>query len=86
MFTVFLDEANLVKLGDFGLSKALVQASFANTYVGVCVSTMPVLRFVFVLTLSRRHTTCLRNSCRKRHTTLSLIYGRLAVSSMSFVH
>ncbi|KAH7909222.1 kinase-like domain-containing protein [Hygrophoropsis aurantiaca] len=31
---VFLDEANTVKLGDFGLSKALAQASFANTYVG----------------------------------------------------
>ena len=32
---VFLDENNVVKLGDFGLSKALAQASFANTYVGV---------------------------------------------------
>ncbi|TFY66155.1 hypothetical protein EVG20_g4935 [Dentipellis fragilis] len=31
---VFLDENNTVKLGDFGLSKALGQASFANTYVG----------------------------------------------------
>ncbi|KAF5310183.1 hypothetical protein D9619_010451 [Psilocybe cf. subviscida] len=31
---VFLDENNTVKLGDFGLSKALAQASFANTYVG----------------------------------------------------
>ncbi|ETW81214.1 hypothetical protein HETIRDRAFT_46398 [Heterobasidion irregulare TC 32-1] len=31
---VFLDDANTVKLGDFGLSKALAQASFANTYVG----------------------------------------------------
>ncbi|EDR00959.1 uncharacterized protein LACBIDRAFT_145454, partial [Laccaria bicolor S238N-H82] len=31
---VFLDENNCVKLGDFGLSKALAQASFANTYVG----------------------------------------------------
>ncbi|KAH6880334.1 kinase-like protein [Coprinopsis sp. MPI-PUGE-AT-0042] len=31
---VFLDEDNNVKLGDFGLSKALNQASFANTYVG----------------------------------------------------
>ncbi|KAI0682534.1 hypothetical protein BC835DRAFT_1399428 [Cytidiella melzeri] len=31
---VFLDENNIVKLGDFGLSKALAQASFANTYVG----------------------------------------------------
>ncbi|OBZ70768.1 G2-specific protein kinase nim-1 [Grifola frondosa] len=31
---VFLDEHNTVKLGDFGLSKALPQASFANTYVG----------------------------------------------------
>ena len=34
----FLDEANRVKLGDFGLSKALAQASFANTYVGVRTS------------------------------------------------
>ena len=34
-WTVFLDENNSVKLGDFGLSKALAQASFANTYVGV---------------------------------------------------
>ena len=32
---VFLDANNTVKLGDFGLSKALAQASFANTYVGV---------------------------------------------------
>jgi hypothetical protein len=32
---VFLDESNIVKLGDFGLSKQLAQASFANTYVGV---------------------------------------------------
>ncbi|TFK62958.1 kinase-like protein [Pluteus cervinus] len=31
---VFLDENNMVKLGDFGLSKALPHASFANTYVG----------------------------------------------------
>ncbi|KAJ7794600.1 kinase-like domain-containing protein [Mycena olivaceomarginata] len=31
---VFLDGANSVKLGDFGLSKALVQAGLANTYVG----------------------------------------------------
>ncbi|KIJ16610.1 hypothetical protein PAXINDRAFT_131361 [Paxillus involutus ATCC 200175] len=31
---VFLDENHSVKLGDFGLSKALAQASFANTYVG----------------------------------------------------
>jgi len=32
---VFLDENNHVKLGDFGLSKALCQSNFANTYVGV---------------------------------------------------
>ncbi|KIK70729.1 hypothetical protein GYMLUDRAFT_32770 [Collybiopsis luxurians FD-317 M1] len=31
---VFLDENNSVKLGDFGLSKALLQTNFANTYVG----------------------------------------------------
>ncbi|KAI0291630.1 kinase-like domain-containing protein [Multifurca ochricompacta] len=31
---VFLDENNSVKLGDFGLSKVLTQASLASTYVG----------------------------------------------------
>ncbi|KAJ3781109.1 kinase-like domain-containing protein [Lentinula aff. detonsa] len=31
---VFLDESNSIKLGDFGLSKALLQTNFANTYVG----------------------------------------------------
>ncbi|EPQ54967.1 Pkinase-domain-containing protein [Gloeophyllum trabeum ATCC 11539] len=31
---VFLSEMNTVKLGDFGLAKALAQPSFANTYVG----------------------------------------------------
>jgi len=35
--SVFLDENHTVKLGDFGLSKALAQASFANTYVGVSI-------------------------------------------------
>ena len=35
---MFLDENNSVKLGDFGLSKVLTQASLANTYVGVCTS------------------------------------------------
>ena len=34
LFSVFLDEQHNVKLGDFGLSKALQQAAFANTYVG----------------------------------------------------
>lgn len=38
--SVFLDECNSVKLGDFGLSKALPQASFANTYVGVRLMTL----------------------------------------------
>jgi serine/threonine protein kinase len=33
--SVFLDEHDNIKLGDFGLSKALLeQASFASTYVG----------------------------------------------------
>ncbi|KAG6841059.1 hypothetical protein C0991_002270 [Blastosporella zonata] len=31
---VFLDTADKVKLGDFGLSRALTQTNFANTYVG----------------------------------------------------
>ena len=35
---MFLDENNSVKLGDFGLSKVLMQACLANTYVGVCDS------------------------------------------------
>jgi len=42
---VFLDDNNSVKLGDFGLSKALPQASFASTYVGV-----RALIFLFNLT------------------------------------
>ena len=39
---MFLDENNAVKLGDFGLSKALAQASFANTYVGVRSRPLPI--------------------------------------------
>src|SRR6266540_3797550 len=35
---VFLDENNIVKLGDSSLLKALAQASFANTYVGARTS------------------------------------------------
>jgi hypothetical protein len=31
----FFDESNIVKLGGFGSSKQLAQASFANTHVGV---------------------------------------------------
>ncbi|KAG6825152.1 hypothetical protein H0H87_010150, partial [Tephrocybe sp. NHM501043] len=31
---VFLDTTDKVKLGDFGLSRALTQTNFANTYVG----------------------------------------------------
>jgi len=33
--SVFLDEHYKVKLGDFGLSRALAQPNFATTYVGV---------------------------------------------------
>ena len=39
---VFLDENNRVKLGDFGLSKALAHASFGSTYVGVHHSQGPI--------------------------------------------
>ena len=38
MGTVFLGKDNTVKLGDFGLSKALQQAAFTMTYVGVSFS------------------------------------------------
>ena len=46
---VFLDENNAVKLGDFGLSKALAQASFASTYVGVrsCQGLIPAFTHLF---------------------------------------
>jgi hypothetical protein len=33
---VFLDKDNNLKLGDFGLSKAMAQAAMTQTYVGVC--------------------------------------------------
>jgi hypothetical protein len=39
---VFLNSSNIVKLGDFGLSKALAQASFANTYVGVRTGSLKI--------------------------------------------
>ena len=32
---VFLDKDGVLKLGDFGLSKAMSNAAFTNTYVGV---------------------------------------------------
>jgi len=56
---VFLDENNSVKLGDFGLSKVLTQASLANTYVGVWDS----LRFDRSRLTGpyRRHITCRLN-------------------------
>ena len=53
---VFLDENNSVKLGDFGLSKVLTQASLANTYVGVCSSSFSLLGFALT---SRRTDTIL---------------------------
>jgi hypothetical protein len=48
---VFLDDNKSVKLGDFGLSKALAQANFANTYVGV-----RVMIFFLLSTLSNFNT------------------------------
>lgn len=38
---VFLTRDNIVKLGDFGLSKAMAYAAFTNTYVGVSLSPLP---------------------------------------------
>ncbi len=35
---VFLDRESNLKLGDFGLSKAMAQAAMTNTYVGVWLS------------------------------------------------
>lgn len=83
--SVFLDENNNVKLGDFGLSKALAQASFANTYVGVRH------RLVFACFLRsmtddafRRPITCPLSSCKKRPTTRNPISGRWVVSFTNF--
>lgn len=54
---VFLDENNTVKLGDFGLSKQLAQASFANTYVGVrLIPSLSSLSLSYYL--PRLHITC----------------------------
>lgn len=49
---VFLDENQIIKLGDFGLSKALGTASFANTYVGVSVCSRLLLPFSSALCMS----------------------------------
>lgn len=49
--SVFLDEAYTVKLGDFGLSKALAQASFANTYVGVSTCLLAFFAHSFYMRL-----------------------------------
>lgn len=81
---VFLDENNTVKLGDFGLSKALPQATFANTYVGV---RRPVFLIISESNdLARHRIICLLSSCRRRHTTLSLISGPWVVSSTNYAH
>lgn len=76
---VFLDESNMVKLGDFGLSKALAQASFANTYVGVCCFLSNLLVSLHDKVTSRPPTTCLQNSCRRKLTTPNPTSGLSAV-------
>ena len=75
--SVFLDNNNTVKLGDFGLSKQLAQASFANTYVGVSVVIHNSLLTLTVFSPPNRlHTICPPNSCKKKPTTQNQIYGR----------
>jgi len=83
-YTVFLDESNKVKLGDFGLSKALAQASFANTYVGVCLLNQTWFNH-FSHFCTRLRITCLQNSCRRRLTIPNLISGPLGASFTSYV-
>jgi len=41
--TVFLDKDNNLKLGDFGLSKAMQQAAMTQTYVGVRIPSLHLL-------------------------------------------
>ena len=86
-WTVFLDENNSVKLGDFGLSKALAQASFANTYVGVRSAALySTPRFSLHITPRRRRTICLQNLCRRKHTIPNPIFGRSDALFMNYVH
>ena len=46
---MFLDKDNIIKLGDFGLSKAMASAAFTSTYVGVRPSSLPFFLFVRVV-------------------------------------
>jgi hypothetical protein len=62
---VFLDENQMIKLGDFGLSKALGAAGFANTYVGVRLIIRLVLELWNQDHRGRHLITCPPSSCRK---------------------
>ena len=75
--SVFLDDNNTVKLGDFGLSKQLAQASFANTYVGVSIAVdSSVITLINFLPFSRPHTICPPSLCKRKLTTQNRTFGR----------
>lgn len=77
---VFLDKDGVLKLGDFGLSKAMSNAAFTNTYVGVSprCGIYPANNGLLSIGSFRRPTTCHRSSSIARHTITSPTSGRSA--------
>ena len=80
---IFLTEDGKLKLGDFGLSKAMGPATFASTYVGV--STERDVTFQLLKDVPpRRHTTCRQRCWMRRLTIANPMFGVLVASSSNF--
>lgn len=85
---VFLDKDNNLKLGDFGLSKAMQQAAMTQTYVGVRL--YHVFSYAFsrswcrIAEIHRLLTTCHPNWSMDNLTTSNLIFGHSDVWFTNF--
>lgn len=90
---VFLDKDGILKLGDFGLSKAMANAAFTNTYVGTPYYMSPELingqaydqKWVLFISSSYHITTKGQGSDVTCAPSADPIYGLLDASSTSYV-
>ena len=69
---VFLKSDQTIKLGDFGLSKAMAAAAFTSTYVGVRSSSVSLYQ---ANPRYRHPIICLQNSSTASNTTSSPMFG-----------